>query len=348
VATVYVTEPGTQIHKRGERLLVVRGEEIVQDIPLFKVSRLVLMGRGVSLTTPAIYALTRSNVDVLFLSSRGGFVSRLVGREHKHSRLRQQQAYRVGDQEFTLFIARAVVSGKIHNQLHLVRNLAANQRWAAGSLEQMAAMQRGVNRVTDLDRLRGHEGLAAREYFALLRRILLPPADGADWGFERRAYYPPTDPVNALLSFGYTLLLNNLIAACQTAGLDPDLGCFHAIDYGKPAMALDLEEEFRPVAVDSLVIAALNRGFFKLGDFELQPPRQSEPDNEAQPVRPVYLSEAARKRFIDLYENRLSDQFDTPQTGERTPLQRILELQAYQMGRVILGQTDAYQPFVVK
>ena len=134
MATLYVTEPGVQIHQQGERLLVRRGDELLQDIPLIKIDRVVIMGRGAGLTTPALYALAQRRVDVLFLNSRGGFVSRLVGREHRHSRLRQQQALAVGDPQRALAAARSITAGKIHNQRVLLGRHAEGAAWAAGSV----------------------------------------------------------------------------------------------------------------------------------------------------------------------------------------------------------------------
>ena len=166
---------------------------------------------------------------------------------------------------------------------------------------------------------------------------------------------------NALLSFAYTLLLNNLVAACQLAGLDPDIGFFHAVDYNKPSMALDLEEEFRPIIADSVVLMAINRPLFRLSDFEVgQPWKQrdeeeapdanprpaSDPRNDA--VRPIYLKDAGRKRFIDLYEKRVNEQIYYPPTGEQTSYRRIFELQAYALGKVILGELPGYVPFMVR
>lgn len=172
-----------------------------------------------------------------------------------------------------------------------------------------------------------------------------PPRDGRTWGFERRDYYPPPDPLNALLSLGYTFLLNDLITACQKAGLDPDLGCFHAVDYNKPSMALDLEEEFRPIIVDSIVMAAVNRPLFGLQDFQQGHPRP----NATESTRlPVLLKDEARKRFIALYETRINEQIFYPPSGETTSFRRIFELQAYQMARLILGQIPDYVPLMVR
>ena len=132
------------------------------------------------------------------------------------------------------------------------------------------------------------------------------------------------------------------------AGLDPDLGFFHAIDYGKPAMALDLEEEFRPVIVDSIVLAAVNRPLFGLKDFEVRNPNGSAARGEEQKVRPIYMKEAARKRFIALYEARINEQIYYPLTGEQTTYRRIFQLQAYQIARAILGEADRYEPVMVR
>jgi CRISPR-associated protein Cas1 len=385
MATLYVTEPGVQVQQQGERLLVRRGSELLQDIPLIKIDRVVIVGRGAGLTTPALYALAQRRVDVLFLNSHGGFVSRLVGREHRHSRLRQQQALAVGDPQRALAAARSITAGKIHNQRVLLGRHAEGAAWAAGPLQSMAQSITRLEEAHTLDEVRGLEGLAARQYFSLLRQVLHPPRDGRSWGFEQRQYYPPPDPINALLSLAYTLLLNQVISACQVAGLDPDLGFFHTIDYNKPSMALDLEEEFRPILADSIVLLAANRPLLGLADFEqaaaARPPANPERPAEdglllaaqaavqaltarpsagqsqspaGQPpaagaaVRPVHLKDAARRRFISLFEARLDEAVVHPPSGERTSYRRVIELQAYHMAQFILGQAAAYQPFTVR
>lgn len=345
MATLYVTEPGTKVHKKGKRLLLRKGKDVLQDIPLIKVDRLILMGRGVSMTTPAMYALTRKEADILYMTGHGGYVSRVVGREHKHSHLRHKQALAVNKPAQALTVSRSIVRGKINNQRVLVMRHAERSPLSKRALANMDKMKRRIDKTHTLDELRGFEGMAAKEYFKLFRQLIHPPKDGRTWGFDRREYYPPPDPINALLSFGYTLLLNDLIAACQVAGLDPDLGFFHAIDYGKPAMALDLEEEFRPILVDSIVLMAVNRSLFRLGDFE---ERQDRVNKNGGSQHPIYLTKKARKRFVSLYETRISEQIYYPPNGESTSYRRILKLQAYQMAQVILGKSKAYPPVQVK
>ncbi|MHC1733409.1 MAG: CRISPR-associated endonuclease Cas1 [Bacteroidales bacterium] len=370
MGTLYVTETGVQVHKEGQRLLVKRGSEVLQDIPMIKVDQVVLMGKDVSMTTPTLHALAQRKVGVYFLSKQGKFIVGTHREEHGHSRLRQAQTRASDDPARSLLIAQSIVKGKVNNQRVLVQRHAEGAPWSRSALAQMDIMRRQADASQTLDELRGHEGLAARDYFYLMRQILRPPSDGQSWGFERRTYYPPTDPINALLSFGYTLLLNNLIAACQISGLDPDIGFFHAIDYNKPAMALDLEEEFRPVIVDSIVLAAINRPIFGLRDFEIGQPWKKDEEEEDPPPslvavsnprarpttqtekngvnRPIYLKDTARKRFIGMYETRINEQITYPATGEQTSYLRIFELQAYAMARVILGEAEQYTPFTIR
>lgn len=365
MATLYVTEQGVQVHKQGQRLLVKRGAEVLQDIPIIKIDRVVLVGKGVSITTPTVFDLTRRNIDVLFLNNRGSYVSRIVGREHRHSKLRQAQAIAAADPIPAFAFAQASVDGKVRNQRVLVQRHAEGAAWASGALATMDEMRGGLAQARTLDDLRGREGLAAKAYFSIFRKLLTPPGDGRDWGFERREYYPPPDPINALLSFGYTFLLQDFITACQVAGLDPDLGFFHTIDYNKPSMALDLLEPFRPIIVDSIVLMAANRRMFGLKDFEIGQPRQPEPEQPseevgllpvgsqpppeaANPVRPIFLKENARKRFISLYEGRVNEVIFYPPLGEQTTYRRIFELQAYMMAKTILGEVDCYLPFTVR
>ena len=359
MATLYVTEPGTQVRKVGERLVLVKGQDVLDEIPLIQVEQVVMVGRGVSLTTAAMFTLTQKGVDIVYLSGAGRYVSRVTGSEHKHSRLRYAQALAVADKKTAQNLAGAVVFGKISNQRVLVRRHTERAAWAAGSLTGMDVMLKRIAQARDLDELRGLEGQAAKEYFALMRRLLARPRDSGDprgWGFERRMYYPPTDPINAMLSFGYTLLLNDMVAACQMIGLDPFLGCFHAIDYGRPSMALDLIEEFRPVIVDSIVLGAVNHGMIGLRDFRDTVDEEGDVDTPTQDKhkagpggqKAIYLNAEGRRRFLKWYEERVTEQAQVINTGERTSYRRLFLLQAQQMARVLLGQSTAYQPFLIR
>jgi CRISPR-associated protein Cas1 len=335
MATVYVSEVGAQVHKVDERIVIRKGKEVIEDIPLIKVDRLVLMGRGVGATTATLYELSQRGIDVVYLRRGGSFAFGVAGPDHKHSRLRYEQALKISRPEVTLPIAKAIVIGKIGNQRVLVqrhtRDKTGLQR-VAQSLTEMSAMQAKAAQVKTMDELRGMEGKAAADYFGLYRQLLADPM-----GFERREYYPPPDPLNSMLSFGYTLLLRETEAAATMTGLDPALGVLHVIDYGRPSLALDLEEEFRAAIVDSVVLQAVNGGAIKRDDFQFDSQRKS-----------WQLKDEGRKRFLGLYEARLSSQVEYVLDGQKTTWRRILLLQAQQLARVFLGEVTEYRPMEIR
>ncbi len=353
MSTLYLTQPGSQLHKEHDRLLIKNGDDVLEAIPMIKVDQVVLMGRGVSVTTSALHALTRKGVDIVYLSGAGGYISRVVGPEHKNGRLRHQQSLLASDPLFALQTAQSIVHGKISNQRTLVQRHTERASWAERALMAMDDMTQRAGASQDLDQLRGMEGQAAREYFGLMRRMLRPPSDGDSWNFERRAYYPPTDPVNALLSFTYSLLLRDMTTACELIGLDPYLGFFHVIDYGRPSMALDLMEEFRPIVGDSIVLEAVNRPYVSLADFEVVDltEKESERDEMTEPrsaVQAVYLAGSGREKIIALYENRVNDESMFTYQDQQVSYRHIFQLQAQAMARLILGEVSEYVPFTVR
>ncbi len=360
MAVLYLTEPGARLHKVDGRLVVRKGDEILEEIPLIHVEQVVLMGRGVGVTTAAVYALMRRGVDVVYLSGGGRYVFRIVGSEHRHSRLRYAQALAVGRPAFALPVARAVIAAKVHNQRALLLRHAGEARGVRRPAEDMGNILKRIRQADSLERLRGLEGQAAHLYFSALRRLIPPPADGRDWGFRERAYHPPPDPVNALLSLAYTLLLKEMIAACQLAGLDPALGFFHVLEYGRPSLALDLMEPFRPLVGDAVVLYALTRPLVELDDFKRAPlsgeaaPSEGEsapapPKKGAQPFgAAIYLKTEPRRRFLTVYEQRMAERVRYPPSGEQTAFRRILRLQAEALARCILEERPEYEAFTVR
>jgi CRISPR-associated protein Cas1 len=353
MSTLYLTQPGAQLHKEHDRLLVKRGDEILETVPMIKINQVVLMGRGVSITTSALHALTQKGVDVVYLSGGGRYISRVIGPEHKNGRLRHQQSLNASDPQYALRVAQDIVRGKILNQRALVQRHAQRASWAGRALTAMDDLARRVDATRDLDQLRGMEGQAAKEYFGLLRQMLRPPSEGGSWNFERRAYYPPTDPINALLSFTYSLVLRDVTTASELIGLDPYLGFFHAIDYGRPSMALDLMEEFRPIVADSLVMEAVNRPYVSLADFEqvdLTEKENERDENEAPraSVHAVYLAGSGREKVIAMYENRVNDESMFDYQDQKVSYRYIFQLQAQAMARLVLGEVSEYVPFTVR
>jgi len=338
MSVVYVREQGAVVRRQGERLLVTKNEHRLMDIPLIHLEQLALFG-NVQVTAPAMALLLQREVDVVFFSSRGKFRGRLMHTGSKFAALRHAQLQRMTDQDVAMSIARQVVVGKLGNQRWLLQLQAkqasspALQRALAKAAQGVDTMLSRARQTHSLDSLRGYEGKAGAYYFAAFKAMLEP-----EWGFRGRAYYPPPDPFNAVLSFGYSLLLKDATAAVQLVGLDPYLGFFHALAYGRPSLALDVMEEFRPLLVDVVALQLVNSGRITLSDFV----------RTGRAERPIELGDQALERLIGAYEKRLTSRVTYPGTGEQMTYRRCLELQARQLARVILGKAKRYRPMVLR
>jgi CRISPR-associated protein Cas1 len=323
MSALYLTEQGSVLRRVGERLVVTKDHQVLEDVPIIHVEQVVVMG-NVQLTTPVVALLLQREVDVVFLSSRGKFRGRLMTTGSKFAQLRHRQLRLMDDESQVLTVARELVAAKLANQAHLLARLGAKQ--AVHRIRQDAEK---AQRASTLDGLRGHEGAAGARHFAALRQLI-----PAEWGFTQRIYHPPTDPVNAMLSLGYTLLLKDATAAVQLVGLDPFLGFFHAVDYGRPSLVLDLMEPFRPL-VDGLVMGWIAERKVTPRDF--QPARRKD--------GAVLLSDDVRTRYLRAYERQVDSRVLYPPTGERTSYRRCLELQARQLAQVVLGKRARFQAF---
>lgn len=341
---VYVREQGAMVRKRGERLVISKHRKVIEEFPLAQVNQVVLMG-NVQITTQAMVHLVQRNTDVVFMSSFGKFRLRLEADSSGHVQLRQRQLRQKENGAMALPVAKAIVDAKIHNQRVVlqrqVRRLEAGGRHKEPvyirdqgmfdqSLQGMLHMQQRAQQSDNLDSLRGYEGKAAAYYFSAIRSML-----HRDWGFQRREYYPPPDPFNALLSFGYSLLLKDVRAAVQLVGLDVHMGFFHVVQSGRPSLALDLMEEWRPLIGDALCLELVNRGSIKPDQFV----------QTGNSRRPVELGEPGIARVLQAYGSRLSTRLYHPLAGPggQTTLQQAIVLQARRMARLITGQEKYYE-----
>lgn len=323
MTALYLTEQGAVLRRMGERLVVTKDNEVIEDVPIIHVDQVVVMG-NIQLTTPVVALLLQREVDVVFLSSRGKFRGRLMTTGSKFAQLRHRQLRLIDDERAVLAVARELVAAKLGNQAHLLERLGVQ-----GAAREIRRDAQKARQASTLDGLRGHEGAAGARHFAGLRRLI-----PAEWGFTRRIYHPPTDPVNAMLSLGYTLLLKDVTTAVQLVGLDPFLGFFHAIDHGRPSLTLDLMEPFRPL-VDRLVLGWIVEGKVSLQDF--CPARRED--------GAVLLADDARTRYFRTYERQMDSRVLYPPTGERTSCRRCLELQARQLAQVVLGKRARFEAF---
>jgi CRISPR-associated protein Cas1 len=334
---VYVNEQGARVGISNQVLQVHRKHEHLVEVRLGEVSQLCIYG-NVGLTTPALRALCAAQVPTALFSYGGWFYGKLEGHWHKNIEIRRAQYRAAEDRGFCLRLAKRIVAAKVANCRTLVRRNHAEgaPKSALDELEQAA---RRAEEAEDLEELLGIEGNAARAYFSAMPGMLKPPGGAGDGelrlDFEKRTRRPPTDPVNALLSFCYALLTKDMTIAASLSGFDPLLGFYHQPRYGRPALALDLMEEFRPLIADSVVLQVINNGVIKAGDF-------------VRNSLGVAIAPAARKRLIEAYERRMDQLVTHPVFGYRVSYRRVLSVQARLLGRHLLGEIDSYPEFVTR
>ncbi len=341
MATLYVTEPGARLEKESKRLRVVNQEgQTLLVTPLARVSEVVVVGWA-GVTTPAMLALLEAGIDLTFLTRQGKLRGRLVAPTGKNLPLRRKQYRQAEDPTFCLRLSRAIVGGKLRNSRTMARRMARGGAVIApGQIERLKKCLKALPGCPDIAGLMGQEGEGAKAYFAVFRAAL-----NEELTFAGRSRRPPKDPVNALLSLGYSLLTANLMTALEIVGLDPYCGFFHGPSaYGRPALALDLMEEFRPIVVDSVVLTLVNKRMLAAGDFQNGPDDDQSGSGEAG----VYLTRRGLRVFFEQYSQRLNTPVVHPLAGRSLSYQKIFEVQARQIAKLVQGEVDTYQPFLVK
>ncbi|HLH89407.1 MAG TPA: CRISPR-associated endonuclease Cas1 [Xanthobacteraceae bacterium] len=333
---LYVQEPGARVGKSGE-VLVVETEAGKTQVPLGDVSELVLQG-PISLTTPAVAALLREEIPVTWASTGGWVLGHTVSTGHRNVSIRIDQYRAAFDERKSFGLARGIVAAKIKNtRVFLRRNFKAGDEAARdGALDALARLaERAPHAATEAELL-GIEGEAAARYFALFPTMLGEGArDFPEFAFDKRTRRPPADPVNAMLSYAYSLLTRTWHNALSAVGFDPYLGFYHKPRFGRPALALDLMEPFRPILADSAVIQVINNGEVKAEGF-------------VAAGTAVNLKPHARKAFIAAYERRLDQEVTHPMFGYRVSMRRLLEVQARLLARHLSGEIDPYPHYLVR
>lgn len=327
---VYVQANRAKVAKKGEVLEITVEEKAINHARLNEVSQLVLMG-NVYVTTPCLMELMKRGIPVTWHSYGGWFIGHSVGLGHKNVELRTAQYRASFDSGFCLRLAKTLVRAKITNARTLLRRNWRSPEPPTELLESLKGDLRRVSAVHSLDELLGVEGSAAARYFSAFGDLLKTDADHPNqvFDFTHRNRRPPTDPVNAMLSFAYTLLVRSWTVALSAVGLDPFRGFYHQPRYGRPALALDLMESFRPLVADSTVIKAVNNGEVRPSDF-------------VHAGGGVALTPDGRKRFIAAFERRMAQEISHPVFSYRISYRRLLEVQARLLGRFLLGELDAY------
>lgn len=325
---LYVQDYRSRIGLSGQRLTVQGGERPVHA-RLMNTSQVVLFG-NVQVTAQALRALLERGIPVSFHTRGGFYLGRAVGAESNHIELRLAQYRCASDAAFCLELARRIVTSKIKNSRTMLRrNHSAPEAVLLGQLKQLA---RKAAQVDSLDSLLGIEGAAARVYFQAFTGMIKPLDGLGTFDLESRNRRPPRDPVNALLSFVYAMLARELTSTCSGVGLDPLLGFYHQPRFGRPALALDLMEELRPIVADSVVLGVINNGVVRRDDFVLAAGSCS-------------LTADARRKVLDAFERRMDQEVVHPVFGYRIAYRRVLEVQARLLSRVLLGELPSYPTF---
>ena len=333
---LYVQTPGARLRKSGERLVVETKEETV-EVPLIDVSQVDLFG-PVSVTTPALHALMNAEIPVSWFSTGGWFLGHTVGTGNGNVAVRQAQYQAAFDEPRRLAFARDLVAAKVRNARTMLRRNWRVSGDAEAKNEVLVRLQRIVQRVPrakDDRQLLGIEGEAAAVYFACFENMLTEGGkeDVPAFAFAKRNRRPPTDPVNSMLSLAYALLTRVFTTAISATGLDPYMGLYHRPRHGRPALALDLMEPFRPIVADSCVIQAINNGEVKPGDFVFNGPACS-------------LKTNGRKAFIAAFDRRLEQETTHPLFGYRVSMRRLIEVQARLFARHLQGEIVPYPHYL--
>jgi CRISPR-associated protein Cas1 len=326
---LYVVSQGAVVGKSGERLKIRRSGEPDTHVRLIDVSHIALFG-SVSISAQALRTLADHGIPILHFTYGGWLTAVTSGPAPKNVLLRTAQYRHATQARRALAIAQAIVAGKIRNQRTLLRrNHRERPRTAIAELARLAHV---AQRVRSIAALLGAEGTAARLYFSHFSGMLSP---AVPFDFAERTRRPPTDPVNAVLSYLYALLTKDCTVACLAAGLDPYLGFFHQIHYGRPSLALDLAEEFRPLIADSVAITLFNSQALDARDFVQRGPACA-------------LSTGARQRVIQAYETRMQTLIRHPVFGYAVSYRRVVEVQARLLARTVLGEVRTYRPFTTR
>lgn len=326
---LYVTEQGTRIGVRKGRVTVSQQKEVLQEVRLIDVSQVSIYG-NVQISSQAMRAMFNQQVPVCWFSYGGWFQGIAHGLPSKHVDLRRRQVAIAA--QAGLPIAQKMIEGKIRNSRTLLRRNSRSD--VKPILEQLKATADQTAEVDTVESLLGVEGVAARLYFSRFSAMLKDDSLGT-FDFQGRNRRPPSDPVNCLLSYAYSLLTKDLTAVALAVGFDPYLGVFHKPRFGRPALALDLAEEFRPLIADSVVVNVINNGEIQENGFIVR-------------AQGVALTQQGRRSFIAAYERRLDQEVTHPVYGYKITYRRVLEVQARMLGAYLLGEIPEYVPFMTR
>lgn len=329
---IYVQAPGARVGKDGDRLSIRERDGTTAHVRLIDVSQLAILG-NVTVTSSAISALLDRGTPISHFTFGGWFkgVTRALG--NRNAELRLQQYAAAIDPPTALRYARGLVERKIRNSRTLLRRNHVDPPNQV--LDELSRLAERVPSADSLEGLLGLEGLAAKAYFSAFPGMIKSDDARSAFNFTTRNRRPPTDPVNALLSLAYSILAKDWTATLLAVGLDPFIGLFHRPRFGRPSLALDLMEEFRPLIGDSVVLQLVNNGELESRHFVTR-------------GNAVNLTADGRKKFFHAYERRMNHEITHPLFGYRISYRRLIEVQARLLARALAGEIDGYPGFCTR
>lgn len=330
---LYVLQQGAMVGKDGERLAIrVKGEKL-DDVRINDLSHLCLYG-NVQVSTQALRELMCRDIPITYFSRNGWFYGITHAHGSKNAILRINQFSSFFDARKRLDVSGRMINGKIRNCRTLIRRNAGEQ--GAGVSMELTRLASRAMRCSELQELLGIEGLAAHLYFQAFSTLITGrKGKPLEFDFHARQKRPAPDPVNAMLSYGYSLLLKDCMITLLSVGFDPYVGFYHQPKYGKPALALDLMEEFRPLIVDSVVLTLVNNGEVDEGGFIFR-------------LGKVFMKDKTKATLIGGYERRMDTTIKHPLFGYQVSYRRILEIQARLLARYVNGEVEEYVPFCTR
>ncbi|MBF0429349.1 MAG: type I-C CRISPR-associated endonuclease Cas1 [Magnetococcales bacterium] len=338
--TLYVMTHNAYIHLENEAVRVDVDHKERLRVPLHHLGSVVTFG-NIMISPALMHRCAEDGISMVLLNGYGRFKARLEGPVSGNILLRIAQHQHCREEGFCLEIARTLVAGKVKNSRQILlrgAREASNEedgeiisKGAVGLMESL----RSLPKATTMEEVLGIEGHAARSYFATLSRLVRQDIRGF-FTMNGRTRRPPQDAMNALLSFHYSLLMNDVRSALETVGLDPQLGFLHTVRPGRASLALDLMEEFRPYLADRAALTLINRGQVRPDDFE------------ARTGGAVLLNEQGRKTVVGAYQERKQEEITHPLLTTRTRIGLLPFLQARLLARTIRGDVEAYAPFLVR
>lgn len=336
--TLYVMTPHSYLHLENDTLRVDVEREKKLQVPLHHLGSVVCLG-NIMVSPALMHRCADEGISLVLLDGNGRFKARLEGAVSGNILLRQAQHSQAGDAAFALNISRAMIAGKLRNARQVLlrgaREAADVQdaKTLTAAATALRASVRNLPFAADLDSVRGIEGDAAKVYFSALNGIIRRDAR-SHFAMDGRTRRPPRDRINALLSFLYSMLMNDCRSALEAAGLDPQLGFLHAVRPGRAALALDLMEEFRAIMTDRLVLTLINRGQISASDFV-------EREGGA-----VSLEGDARRAVVVAYQERKQEEITHPLLETKMPIGLLPQIQARLLARHIRGETETYLPYL--